>query len=163
MKHKNCEMIMAKAVNMDLVVFCKDKSEGAWVETHFENMLHNETFLCLPQHGDFCLHWLNGGELQLMEHKCKVNDATWEDFTIVPELQPWYSSILFMSSCHSFKIKPKKEKRWIGVFIDKLTLSGKAIMRTTELSYESIEELKRDSHAPDGFGGWQFIEIEVEV
>lgn len=68
-KHKHADMIIAKANNMDLVVFYKkDDSEG-WFVSSLDVMVYDgydyEFFLCLPQHKDACLHWLNGGISQV--------------------------------------------------------------------------------------------------
>ena len=70
--HKHYEMIVAKAANMDLTVFHKSIT-GEWlIDTDsnkvmvFEND-STEYFLCLPQHKEACLHWLNGGEIECLE------------------------------------------------------------------------------------------------
>lgn len=75
MKHKHYDKIVAKAANMDLVVFCRDAyhvKEG-WFETY--NLPIQEEFdyfLCLPQHKESCLAWLNGANGTLTEQLAEV-------------------------------------------------------------------------------------------
>jgi hypothetical protein len=66
MKHKHYDKIVAKAANMNLVVFCRDAYhvEEGWFETH--NLPIQDEFdyyLCLPQHKEACLAWLNGANI----------------------------------------------------------------------------------------------------
>lgn len=66
MKHKHYDKIVAKAANMNLAVFCRDAyhvKEG-WFET--SNLPIQDEFdyyLCLPQHKEDCLAWLNGANI----------------------------------------------------------------------------------------------------
>lgn len=66
MKHKHYDKIVAKSANMNLVVFCRDAyhvKEG-WFET--SNLPIQDEFdyyLCLPQHKEDCLAWLNGANI----------------------------------------------------------------------------------------------------
>ncbi|AUR85708.1 hypothetical protein NVP1079O_64 [Vibrio phage 1.079.O._10N.286.45.E9] len=145
MKHKHYEMIVAKAANMDLVVFLKSKPAG-WVYLDPVEMPIQEDlefFLCLPQHKDACLHWLNGGVLfaNTPVSEFKSNDSSW--------------GVLFranhpmLQSEWSFKLAPKKEKRWIVV-----NPIGNSV---------NVNLMKT---APDMSGypdTCQLIEIEVEV
>ena len=66
MKHKHYDKIVAKAANMSLVVFCRDAyhAEEGWFET--SNLPIQDEFdyyLCLPQHKEACLAWLNGANI----------------------------------------------------------------------------------------------------
>jgi len=158
MKHKKYEMIVAKASNMDLVVFVKGKATDTWVlrgeqstTTFFYDV---EYFLCLPQHKDACLHWLNGGEVQ------DLFEDNWSD---CGGTNLWEVDHMFMNDEAIYRIKPKKEKRWIGVFKENLPVSGRVVYKNTEISYETLDDLKRNCFSPNGFDDWQFIEIEVEV
>ena len=149
MKHKHHDMICAKAANMDLVIFAKYRKE--WIELPNEAIGLNESwhyFACLPQHAEICLHWLNGGGVLVDNH-----DMICASISI-----KWDNHRLFMNEETDIKIKPRTEKRWIGVLSD-----DKGRMVNTTFQYKSIEKLKRDACAPRGFDHWQFIEIEVEV
>ena len=65
-KHKHYEMIVAKAADTELVVFFKCDTGWYFDDTSETIKFHSDTdyFLCLPQHKEYCLHWLNGGEVQ---------------------------------------------------------------------------------------------------
>ncbi|CAM0106721.1 hypothetical protein MYOV065v1_p0023 [Vibrio phage PS15B.2] len=139
MKHKHYEMIVAKAANMELVVFAKSLK---WHKVDSEDFQffnqHEEYFLCLPQHKEACLHWLNGGGAQYLSNGM----SKWIDFG---DSKSWSITHLFMTDECELRIKPKKEKRWLrynskGVFQD--------------------EYIKKPDCANKGD---QFIEIEVEV
>tara|TARA_R110001592_G_scaffold225607_2_gene481580 strand:+ start:178 stop:618 length:441 start_codon:yes stop_codon:yes gene_type:complete len=146
MRHVHADMIIAKAENDELIKFVKRGPE--WLETQMENWGENKYFLCLPQHNENgqCLHWLNGGKV-LADNEDYWNDAP----------QTWCNQNDFMNKDVNIKIKPRKEKRWIGHF-----MSGDDFC-LTEFSYTTINQLKGSVHAPNGFDDWQFIEIEVEV
>lgn len=153
-KHKHAEIIKAKADNMELAVFCKGINDGCeWHEVkRFPNWQDNASyFLCLPQHNEHgqCLAWLNGGDLQYSHDGVGFSDLA--------EQSKWDPDSAFMDSNLHIRIKPSKEKRWIAHF------KYGDRFRTTQFSYETIEQLKVAVHAPDGFDNWQFIEIEVEV
>lgn len=156
MKHKHCDKIVAKVSDMNLVVFYKLPNEEWWQSESESRTLPDEDdieyFLCLPQHKDVCLPWLNGDKAQ----QSPASDACWVSSACAIDVtwMPWTS---FMKDDLKFRIKPKKEKRWIGVFRDG------DLLRNTELSYKTKEQVMGDAHAPRGFAGWQFIEIEVEV
>ena len=110
MKNKHYEMIVAKAANMELVVFVKTCDNGAWYEkcdSACQWWEDSEYFLCLPQHKEACLHWLNGGDVQLQDFP--TND--FNDY--LDEKYEWSLEIWWMSEQCNIRIKPKKEKRWI--------------------------------------------------
>lgn len=156
MKHKNYEMITAKAADMDLVVFY-DADDCGWILSTFENltqMEHCDFFLCLPQHKDACLHWLNGGEIQdyyngeWTKIKCHDGNPDWNE----PDQ-------LFMNEEFHLRIAPSKEKRIIGVNSN----TGQ-----TTSAYEldgggnyAEDEIRLTKKGPTS--EWQFIEIEIEV
>lgn len=147
MKHKHYEMIVAKAENMELVVFEKSKLSG-WVllERHLiPDSDACEYFLCLPQHKEACFHWLNGGDVQ-------VDICGWSG-VVAFDGHVWSPNVCFMSNVNAVRIKPKKEKRWIG--FHKCGLTKK--------SYETKEEAMMDEKVHKPSNHWQFIEIEVEV
>ena len=158
--YKHHEIICAKAANMNLVVFCRDAYHNEpWEETQQLPMVSElEYFLCLPQHKESCLHWLNGGKIQ-----SKFNG--WVDITDKPDERTlnWSDRSVFMLEVCESRIKSRKEKRWIGVVKYQHTKDGNCYYINTQHSYETIEELKRDVYAPHGFDGWQFIEIEIEI
>ena len=162
MKHVHYDKIVAKAANMDLVVFSYCNLDMKWSEdkpsqpgVEFIDSNNTNYFLCLPQHKEACLHWLNGGEVQ-------VDRASGEWVVIdsykVSALKEWTSTQGFMEESLLFRIKPKKEKRLIGVNVK----TGKT---TSAYEYDS-----GDSYAEaevrlikGNMSDWQFIEIEVEV
>ena len=143
MKHPHYDMIVAKAANMDLVVF--SKGSGEWIELHcMPRWGDNEYFLCLPQHKEACLHWLNGGKVEgIRKHFDSLELA-------MASTIAWSVNSTFMKDSIELRIKPRKEKRWIascGNFI-------------TTLHYPSLDECK--DATGDGLE-WQYHEIEVEV
>ncbi len=154
MKHAYAEMIKAKVENMELVVFYKRNMEG-WMEIADSDYLpqypHNDYFLCLPQHKEACLHWLNGGKVEGL-HKDYEPMELAESGVI-----EWGVKSTFMKDSIEIRIKPKKEKRWIGV--------SKSSCHTTG-HYETKEEAINTTESQpwaSAYVPWQFIEIEVEV
>ncbi|AKU42634.1 hypothetical protein [Vibrio phage H188] len=153
-KHKHYDLIVAKAANMDLVQFIK--MNGIWEDAGLSDKFISfseeyDYFLCLPKHKEACLHWLNGGEVQVM-------DSSWVNMFPI-ENYPWEGEHDFMDDEASIRIKPKKEKRWIGVYGN----------HVTEAHFETLEKARSfingcpslySKLVPDN---WQFIEIEVEV
>lgn len=148
-------MIVAKAANMDLVVLCKNVV-GKWIEQEYAetDVKFSETgfgyFLCLPQHKDTVIDSLNGGvaifESPREKGEHALNQADWVK-------DEWY----MQDDCNS-RIKPKKEKRWIGVYGNHVT---DGMYPTKELCERCVNRSDKFKYsAPEG---WQFIEIEVEV
>ena len=154
-KHKNAEIICAKAANMELIRFIKlDDNKGCeWViqtgnaqhSTQFNEQ--SEYFLCLPQHKEVCLHWLNGGEI---EGYC-AQDEEW--ITVVIDETEWSLTSTFMQDYYKFRINQRKEKRWIAVWREFVT----------PRSFESRDSAEfwvtHNSVANQDY--WQFIEIEI--
>lgn len=153
MKHKHYDMIVAKADNVALVVFARIGNE--WYEPTASDLMmfnngHDEYFLCLPQHKDACLHWLNGGRIQYKTE-------------LVPEYQDYQPDIafslgsIFMQEEFYIRIKPKREKRWIGVSSSSCHSTG---------HYKTKQEavgITKEQPWANAYKPWQFIEIEVEV
>ena len=140
--HKNAKMIKALADNKRLVVFYR--VDGTWYETEFGTLVtcENPHFLCLPQHKEACLHWLNGGDVQ--HDDCSHGWATMENINDPMDADEplWSKTCRLMTEHLQFRIKPKKEKRTIVI-------------------YENIVcFVNPDAIYPKGC---QFIEIEVEV
>ena len=147
-------MIVAKAANMDLVVFSKRSSSNRWVELEINKQCisFNEThsyFLCLQQHKEACFHWLNGGEAE--------TDRSFDEFVLVDEASDrcfkWWSEGWFMQEDYRSRIKPRKEKRWIAYSSNNKRLGV--------LTFSS--EGKARAHYMHEVYEPQFIEIEVEV
>ena len=138
MKHKHYDMIVALAENMKLAVFCKGRFDKEWVDIVSEEMPcfipDNHYFLCLPQHKDACLHWLNGGGVQYKTNNDWVDASNY--------IGGWSAENLLMDEDVEFRIKPKKEKRWIAV-------NGDAIF------FANSNEIYPE--------GYQLMQIEVEV
>ncbi len=149
--HPHIEMIVAKAANMDLALFFKAEG-GNWRISTLAYMAINDKhdyFLCLPQHKDACLHWLNGGDA---EQKPKDEDC-WVACSDVSQVtwMPWTS---FMKDDLEFSIKPRKEKRWIAFKWDNFYVLPR--------HFESKEDAEM-SAASSMMGEFQYKEIEVEV
>ncbi|CAM0039504.1 hypothetical protein VPHK435_0005 [Vibrio phage K435] len=114
MKHVHYDKIVAKAANMELVVFCKGVNDGCeWHEVkRFPNWQTNASyFLCPLQNKEACLHWLSGGAIEVKE------GGHWE--TCGPYAgsdQYWSVRGFLMNDEYEYRIKPKKEKRWIATF-----------------------------------------------
>ncbi|AUR96193.1 hypothetical protein NVP1216O_65 [Vibrio phage 1.216.O._10N.222.55.C12] len=147
MKHVHYDKIVAKAANMDLVVFSYCNLDMKWSEdkpsqpgVEFIDSNNTDYFLCLPQHKEACLHWLNGGESQYLSNGMKE----WINFG---DSIGWSDTHLFMTNECELRIKPKKEKRLI-VYRNG-TVYG--------------EFLSKNEINDDFIRTGQVIEIEVEV
>ncbi|QYW02863.1 hypothetical protein [Vibrio phage BUCT006] len=143
--HKHAEMIKAKAYNMDLVVFEKSKLSG-WIELArycFPDDDGIDYFLCLPQHKEACLHWLNGGEIEY------DNVKNWIAYDLTID-SPKYPLQDFTGLEFNFRIKPRKEKRWICIN-DDLEIEDGTL-------YESYADAEENSPCYK-----QVVEIEVEI
>lgn len=152
-RHVHADMIIAKANNMDLVVFIKDCK--GWREMSDQTEIRIKStmqyFLCLPKHQEACLHWLNGGASQYLSN-CM---GSWINFG---DNKEWIATHLFMSNECEIRIKPRKEKRWVG-FNSK---TMKATHETYKTGFE-CEDALNDIGEIYEMHPWQFIEIEVEV
>ena len=155
MKHVHYDKIVAKAANMELVVFCKGINDGCeWHEVkRFPNWQTNASyFLCLPQHKETCLHWLNGGESQVASISSGWLPANLGDPA------EWGGEWWYMNPNGESRIKPKKEKRWIG-------FNSKTLMTTRDTYTTGVEcedALNKVGEIYENHP-WQFIEIEVEA
>lgn len=144
--HRHATMIKAKADNMELVVFLNIGPE--WVESRLDTMVANQDmdfFLCLPKHNDNgqCLHWLNGGDVEF-----RRDGESWQDEC--EEYHGWASYCGMMNCDVEFRIKPRKERRWICITNDLEIEDGTL--------YESYADA--DENSP---GYKQIVEIEIEV
>ena len=155
MKHKHFEMIVAKAGNMDLVVFSQNQKDNSWLvqndqgTTDFGDLVNY--FLCLPQHKDACLHWLNGGELYINNGK-GLGEG---NYTLSIKTHKPLSDFIGHPE-YQFHIKPKKEKRWI-VLNYKLNVVSSNFCKSLE---DARAYVSNHFAYPDDV---QYIEIEVEV
>lgn len=156
MKHRHYDMIVTKAANMELTTLVKFGKEWMISAPHTVGEIISfdsryEYFLCLPQHKEACLHWLKGGESQYLSNGM----GEWVNFGASTG---WSDTHLFMTTECELRIKPKKEKRWIGVYGNHVT---DGMHPTKELCERCVNRSDKFKHcAPEG---WQFIEIEVEV
>lgn len=167
MKHKHYDMIMAKAANMDLVVFCRDTSSEShkwdeYVSVGFEGEIPEcaipafeygyEYFMCLPQHKEACLHWLNGGIIQ------DNYEGKFEDCGKYSEAESWNVCHIMMDDDAEYRIKPRKEKRWVIAMVSDgiPSLCGKQLHLSKDLAVEFAQLHGNCKHL-------QFIEIEVEL
>lgn len=150
-KHKHAELIKAKVDNMDLAVFFKSNASAKWIKIYCSNnnglpsfYEGGEYFLCHPKHADVCLHWLNGGEAQ------NVAECSLLGVVSKSEFGDWRKNSAFMDEVLDLRIKPRKEKRWIGYH---------KYGPTTAMTYLRKEDAMADTVDHEK---WQFIEIEVE-
>ena len=153
MKHKHYEMIVAKAANMDLVTFYKEGDGCDWRarlsqdSTHFNDDF--DFFLCLPQHKEACLHWLNDGDVQ-------QSPLDVEQWVTSGNNRSWMVRHSFMQDKLKFRIKPRKEKRWIG-YNSKLNV-------VTNMSFDTKESLSEYVNRNFAYPEYvQGVEIEIEV
>ena len=149
MKHKHYDKIVAKAANMNLVVFCRDAyhvKEG-WFETsNLPIQDEFDYFLCLPQHKESCLAWLNGANINF------TSDGWSGVVASVKEQEPRFSpDSIFMDEWYNFSIAPRKEKRWIAIC--------KQTRCVRDFLYNTLEEATH-SCSPEFY---THHEIEVEV
>lgn len=153
-KHNNYEMICAKAANMNLILFRKTPTDDEWVVCRRDWMptdLQDSYFLCLPEYKKECLAWLNGANVQ--EKGINESDQWWSDQTsYVIWSKSWHKDHVFMNESLMFRVKPRKEIRWIVVFANDDTTCG--ILYKTKLDAQKSFPLA---------GEECFIEIEVEV
>lgn len=151
-KHRHYDMIVAKAANMELVVFLKCGDEWFFNDTSesFNFLSHAEYFLCLPQYKEACLHWLDGGDIQYKH----ISDDEREIFHDYTYEKVWDRELVFMDSNFEIRIKPKKVKRWVGYNSDD--------KQTTNVTYSSSAECELalgDKGLLYQNHPWQFIEI----
>lgn len=155
MKNKYAELFTAKLNDMDLVLFERHRDWGKWALAgdsggYFMVSNNFEYFLCLPQHKDACLHWLNGGKSQV--EYTQASYLYWCD--IDSDESNWSEGHIFMDKNLNIRIKPKKEKRWIGVYKNGATTDA-CLLRKEAENHPMITDVSVND--------WQFIEIEVEV
>lgn len=154
-KHVHAEMIKAKADNMGLVVFRKNY-DNSWGEIQCHDccfMQDFEYFLCLPQHKEACLHWLNGGEIEF------TSDFS-DGWTEYEPIRSWGAGSVFMQSEYKFRIKPRKEKLYIAVKTDKHErLGGCRKVRICSHAFVSKEDAESYLDLSDS----QLVEIEIEI
>lgn len=150
-EHKYAKMIKAKADNKVLIVFRKTPCSDTWQQCRqdwWPVEEQDEYFLCHPKHADVCLHWLNAGEIEIFDEK--YVDTKWVQVYISLN---WNRCHPLMSDTLAFRIKPRKEKRWVVV------KNGTLISNRLFVSKHEAEVVlgRRVSHDA------QFIEIETEV
>lgn len=113
MKHTNAEMIKAVVDNLELVIFFKEADDARWFNTNIHSLVNacstTDYFLCLPQHKEACLHWLNGGKAQVKYTKASYPYLCYVDISE----SNWSDGHVFMDKLLNIRIKPQKEKRWI--------------------------------------------------
>ena len=145
-KHKHADMIKAKADNMDLVVFIKDGLEGEmkWrkMKQSFPINPEFEYFLCLPQHEEACLHWLKGGWVEWTREE--ENGERWFGKEKYTSIAGWNATNGWMLDDNIYRIKPRKEKRWIAI----------------NIKNHDVCLCHEEDKPPFGY---QIVEIEVEV
>ncbi len=155
MKHKHYDMIMAKAENMDLVVFCNHETEGWKAISGSDYLPHypdSDYFLCLPQHKEACLHWLNGGEIEYKSKGYWRSSKSWPEYAV----SEFGAINYFTSEDSEARIKPKKEKIWVAYH------KNGFMFNEVGGSMSDIDDRVK-SHELSDFveSDWQYKEIEV--
>lgn len=150
MKHVHYDKIVVKVENMELVVFLKNNQGWSEKENRSDIQFHEQFdyFLCLPQQKEVCLHWLNGGDVEYTQDY----KSQWFTFTGDSDRE-WSEASLWMSY-ENTRIKPKKEKRWIGVHKNGATTDA-CLLRKEAENHPMITDFSAND--------WQLIEIEIEV
>ncbi len=150
MKHVHYEKIVAKAENMELVVFERqntathEKEEYKPIQPDGNRAIwfHEDAdyFLCLPQHKEVVIRGLNG---EVVESTNEDRDG-WSESSV----ELWDKDWWYMLDNYTSRIKPKKEKRWIII--------------SNGVPLELIIDSKCKPYRAM-INGDQAIEIEVEV
>ena len=158
MRHVHADMIIAKAENMDLVVFFYDTEDANWRKCSFEMMVEGVyagCFLCLPQHKEACLHWLNGGEIQ------DYFKGEWSGIKAHSGRPKWNTpDQLFMNEEFELRIAPRKEKRWIAIDTSRVECLG-GLRNVNVCSHAFLDKEQAEEYL--GLDRNQLVEIEVEV
>ncbi len=152
MKHKHYDKIVARAANMGLVVFIKCPHEWKQQITNSDQLnfsCGNDYFLCLPQHKEACLHWLNGGTSQV--EYTKASYPYW--CNIEADEANWSSGHIFMDESLNIRIKPRKEKKWI--IAKSKSLASMMYFETENQAQDAIDESECE------FSGGQAVECEL--
>lgn len=158
-RHKHADKIIAKAENMDLVVISQNQKDDSWLvqndqgTTDFGDCINY--FLCLPQHKEACLHWLNGGEVE--ERGFYNDDGNFGEIAIFGASN-WGPNHVFMSDKSEFRIKPRKEKRWIAIS----NATGVPVNMAFKSALDAVNFIKCDLPMCSA-SDFQFIEIEIEA
>lgn len=147
MKRKHSEMIKAWAGDDSLVCFVK--TSHGWREIRYTDWDEKyEFFICLHQHNEHgqCLAWLNGKALVV--DNGKGNGEAGYTLNVIDNPNAWTD---FLRYEYKFRIKPEKEKRWIGVI-----LNGGLTTKVYKTRDEVVNSFCSNVD-------YQVIEIEVEV
>ncbi|QAU04500.1 hypothetical protein Va1_147 [Vibrio phage Va1] len=113
-KHRHCDMITSVINDMNLSVFVcvvshtigggQTVRHERWLQSDIGSMANDQRdnyFVCLPQHEESCIHWLNGGNVQ----SCRGN-SIWND--VLEKYGPdnnWHVGHLFMQENVQIRIK----------------------------------------------------------
>lgn len=151
MKNKHYDIIVAKADDMSLILFYGASKKWGVAASELMSSFHPETeyFLCLPQHQEACLHWLNGGEVQIH------NGHEFKGFKLHSS---WHGNHQFMVDLN-IRIKPKKEKRWIGFYSNNCVTDKSYKDKSALITFIKTSRI----YEYCAFEKWQFFEIDVEV
>ena len=147
-KHKHYEMIVAKAENMDLVRLFFNGMSKKWEIPENQDLMFCESvdyFLCAEHNAKATLHLLNGGKVQFMHN----NNGAWLDSVKNSDDMQWSPNLDLMSEDYKFRIKPRKEKRWVVC---------------SPVDGDVCDQLFTSKPDINAFGeSCQVVEIEVEV
>ncbi|HFQ4860119.1 TPA: hypothetical protein ACGU7E_003291 [Vibrio vulnificus] len=113
-KHRHLQLIEEKARNLDLVVFVNNGIKCE--EVDFAAMVEHEDFdffLCSKKHLDIVNYWLGNG-MPMLQIRSKGNPV-WVDFN--PDLSLGIG-FDFMKEENEIRLKPRKQKRWVGVAVN---------------------------------------------
>ena len=154
MKHVHYDMIVAKAANMDLVKKFYNGIKSEWqIPKNQDEMFDRRSkyFLCTKENSVAACHILNGGKAEF-----SFKGSDWTESKKDSDMV-WSEDIDLMDSDYVFRIKPKKEKRWIGY------CSSRNQTFPHPQNSKGLATVYAALHYSYRFEEWQFIEIEVEV
>lgn len=111
-KHKHYDMIVAKAENMELACLTRHTTHDLWREQagQYSHVFFGEMadyFLCLPEHTEACLNWLNGFGVRTVNNGIVITKKLKQKTPI------WTPSTIFMRPDASFEVLKGKRKKWI--------------------------------------------------
>ena len=151
--HRHAEMMKAYADDVSLIVFCNGPFGRKWHVIDQKWPSFNEDFdcfLCLPRHKEAVLNMLNGGESQIKPAVGWIN-------ALNDDVEKWNPNYWYMLDDYESRIKPKKEKRWIGFMKDNTVVNEHFSSKDELLHYTLKKYTKEYSKTLSAH------EIEVEV
>lgn len=101
---KHAEMQINAIANPELVTFYKSNHDNIWVKISGNDIswIGDNYLLCLPQHKEACLHWLNGGDV---EGEDPNNLGSFDDYANFCDRNYWRLDSWYMRKDRNVRIK----------------------------------------------------------